>query len=565
MTVKGLGTRQRGVRLPIFELLSGGMLLAALVLFAYHLAQYAQNRDLLQTDITIAGIPVTGLTLQEAMSNVEQVFTQPLVLEYRGNLIQLDPAAVGFRVNLDQLRSEVQSKLASTNNYWGDFINYLLRRNSDPVSVALNASLSEADLRNFLLDVAARYDQSPNQAQFDLVTMTFGVGATGAKLDVEQSLDLITDTLFKPQDRRVVLVGRTEPAARASLDTLRQAILTYFVARGIQNDGKAMMASVVIIDLETGEELSINPDVAYSAMSTIKIPILLNVMSYYPFAIPDQVKWLMGASILCSSNSASNLLIQTAGGGDMAAGLRRLTNTIQVLGAKNTYLNANIFVDPKAKPVVVEKPPTTPNPNYNTRPDINSQATAEDMASLLQGIYDCAEFNSGIRAALPDQYTQTECKQMLELMSGNSIGRLIELGVPAGTRVVHKNGWGGNRALGANVGDAGIVYSPRKTYIIVVYMWESAADDNSGVGASVMLHWETLEGVSRLAYNYFNPDQPVTIARVPLDPLTAENCVMPSPQHIERLDLNNINNGRFNPDGSLVSDACVDYGPNPDC
>ena len=560
MSVKGLGTRQRGVRLPIFELLCGGMLLAAIGLFAYHLARYAQNRDLLQTDISIAGIPVTGLTLQEAIANVEAIYTQPVELEYRGSLIQLDPAAVGFRVNTDQLRSEVQSKLASTNNYWGDFFNYLMRRSADPVTVALTASLSEADLRNYLLDVAARYDQTRSTANYDLVTMSFGAGASGAKLDVEKSIDLIRDALYKPEGRRVTLATKNEPAANASMSTLRQAIEAYMIGRGIKNDGVNMAASIMVIDLETGEEMSINPDVAYSAMSTVKIPILINVMSYFDFAIPDDYRWLMAASILCSSNSASNLLMQTVGNNDMAAGLTRVTNTIETLGATNSFINANIFVDPNAKPVVVARPTTHPDPTFNTRPDGNSQTTASDMATLLQEIYDCAEYNSGLRAPFPDRFTQAECKQMIELMSGNIIGRLIELGVPEGTRVSHKNGWGGNAQLGANVSDAAIVYSPRKTYILVTYMWDSqATNDGTRMGDNVMLHWETIEGISRLTYNYFNPDKPLAVARVPENQLTAVDCVMPNLQHPERIDLNNISNGRFNPDGSLASDACYNF------
>ncbi|MBX3081549.1 MAG: serine hydrolase [Anaerolineae bacterium] len=563
MSVKGLGTRQRGIRLPIFELVCGGMVLAAIGLFAYHLARYAQNRDLLQTDISIAGIPVTGLTLQEAIANVETIYTQPVELEYRGSVIQLDPAAVGFRVNTDQLRSEVQSKLTSTNNYWGDFFNYLMRRSSDPVTIELNASLSEADLRNYLLDVAARYDQVQSTANYDLVTMSFGAGASGAKLDVEKSIDLIREALYKPEGRRVTLASKNELAANASMDTLKQAINAYMIGRGIKNDGINMAASIMVIDLETGEEMSINPDVAYSAMSTVKIPILINVMSYFDFAIDVDTKWLMAASILCSSNSASNYLMQIVGNNNMAAGLRRVTNTIETLGAKNSFINANIFVDPNAKPVVVERPPTTPNPLFNTRPDPNSQTTAEDMATLLQEIYDCAEYGSGLRAAFPDRFTQTECKQMIELMSGDIIGRLIELGVPEGTRVAHKNGWGGNVSLGANASDAAIVYSPRKTYILVTYFWNSQATEGGTiVGDNVMLHWETIEGISRLVYNYFNPDKPLAVARVPENQFTAVDCVMPNPEFKERIDLNNINNGRFNPDGSLVADACYNY---PSC
>ncbi|MBX3062460.1 MAG: serine hydrolase [Anaerolineae bacterium] len=557
MTVKGIGTRQRGIRIPVLSLLSSGLLLAALILFAYHLARYAQNRDLLQTDITVADIPVTGLTLQEAMATVEGVYNQPVVLEYRGNTILLNPAAIGFRVNTELLRSEVQSRLASTNNYWGDFWNYLWRRPSDPISIPLNASFREADLREFFLDLAARYDQPQSSAAFDLTTMSFGAGATGSKMDVETSIDLVRDALNRPNDRRVTLATRSEPASGASMNTLKQAITTYLAASGIANDGLTTVAGIQIIDLLTGEELSINSDVAFSAVSTIKIPIMLDTFWYNNSTLDVNIKWLQGASILCSSNSASNLLMQSnTDDNSMATGLRQTTNVAQTLGARNTFITANILVDPTAKPIVVDRPKTNPNPNFNTRADTWSQTTAEDMATLLQEIYDCAEYNSGLRAAFPDRYTQNECKQMIELMSGNIIGRLIELGVPEGTKIAHKNGWGGTSFSGANVGDAGIVYSPGRTYILSVYMWEAQANEE---GLGTLKPWEAIEGISRIVYNYFNPQQPLSVARVPENPNGAIDCVMPDPNTPDKLDFNNINNGRFNPDGTLAEDACHAY------
>lgn len=557
MTVKGIGTRQRGIRIPVLSLLSSGLLLAALILFAYHLARYAQNRDLLQTDITVADIPVTGLTLQEAMATVEGVYNQPVALEYRGNTILLNPAAIGFRVNTELLRSEVQSRLASTNNYWGDFWNYLWRRPSDPISVPLNASFREADLREFFLDLAARYDQPQSSAAFDLTTMSFGAGATGTKMDVETSIDLVRDALNRPNDRRVTLATRSEPASGASMNTLKQAITTYLAASGIANDGTNTVAGIQIIDLLTGEEMSINNDVAFSAVSTIKIPIMLDTFWYNNATLDVNIKWLQGASILCSSNSASNLLMQSnTNDNSMATGLKQTTNVAQTLGARNTFITANIWVDDKIQPIVVDGPKTNPNPNFNTRPDTWSQTTAEDMATLLQEIYDCAEYNSGLRAAFPDNYTQNECKQMIELMSGNIIGRLIELGVPEGTKVAHKNGWGGTQFTGANVGDAGIVYSPGRTYILSVYMWEAQANEQ---GLGTLKPWEAIEGISRIVYNYFNPQQPLSVARVPENPNGAIDCVMPNPDTPDKLDLNNINNGRFNADGTLAEDACHAY------
>jgi beta-lactamase class A len=561
MTVTGLGTARKAARLPVLALLSGGMVMAALILIGVELSRFAQGRDLLQTDITVAGVPVTGLKLSEAVVTWERVYEQPVELDYQGSPIILRPADIGFHVNNELMQAEIRSKLAGTNNYWIDFWNYLWRRPTSPVNVGLIADYQEAKLRDYLQDLAARYEQPASGASFDLNSMTFGAGASGMRLDIEASMQALDAALRRPQDRRVKLLMKSEGARNANMQTLRQSIRDYLVAKGVPPEGPGYLASVMVIDLQSGQELSINPDIAYSAMSTIKIPILLNIFRKLDFAPDRDTKWLMGASILCSGNDASNFLIQLSGAGDsagtqLANGLNQVTNTVQALGARNTFISAPLYVGDKKYQFSVPRPKTSPNTKYDAKPDPYSQTTTEDMAALLQELYDCGEYGSGVMAVFPEGYTRTECNEMIELLSGNIIGRLIELGVPAGTRIAHKNGWGGTQAGGANVSDAAIVYSPGGTYILVMYAWEAKANQD-GIGSIVP--WEAVEGVSRIVYNYFNPDNPLLVSRVPENPLTAINCVMPNPEHMERLDLTNINNGRFDSDGHILADACVDF------
>ncbi|MCC7450377.1 MAG: serine hydrolase [Anaerolineae bacterium] len=565
MTVTGLGTaRKGGVRLPILALFSGGFVLAALVLFALELSRFSMGRDYLQTDITVADIPVTGMTLKDAAAAWESAYEQPIELDYQGSPILLRPAEIGFRTNSEVMLADIRSKQAGTSSYWGDFWNYLWRRPTSPVTVSLVADYQEAKLRAYLQDLAARYEMPASSAAFDVNTMTFGAGATGTRLDIEAAMQAVDTALRRPTNRKVKLPMKNEGARGASLQDLKAAILQYLEAKGVSPNGPATLGSVVVLDLQSGQEMSINPDVAYSAMSTIKIPILINIFRTLAFAPDKDVKWLMGASILCSSNSASNYLIQLSGAGNVAReklanGLNQVTNTVEILGAKNSYISAPLYVGDKNYQFSVQAPKTSPNPRLNAKPDPYSQTTAEDMAVLLQHIYDCSEYGSGLMAVFPDGYTQTECKQMIELMSGNIIGRLIELGVPPGTRIAHKNGWGGTQNSGANVSDAAIVYTPGGTYILSAYMWEAQANQD---GIGTLQPWEAIEGVSRIVYNYFNPDNPLLISRVPENPLGAVDCVMPNVNYPERLDLNNINNGRFDSDGHMVPDACFNY---PQC
>ena len=563
MTVTGLGTNRRTSRVPFLALVSGGLLLAALIMFGLELTRFAQGRDRLQTDITVAGVPVTGLTASEAAAAWESVYQQPIELEYQGHPILLYPSEVGFRVNSAQMQEAIRARLATSTNYWEDFWNYLWQRPTNPVAIELVADYSQARLREFLTDVAARYDQVASTAGFDLTTMTFASGAGGTRLDINRSIAAIEAALFRPVNRQVTLIMENEGARAADMQTLRQAILSYMALMGFAPDGPETLASIGVIDLQNGQEMWINPDIAYSSMSTIKIPILINAFRWLTFAPDQDVRWLMGASILCSLNSASNFLMQLPGSGSneraqLADGLRQVTETAAELGARYTFINAPLFVGVQGWSIN-DNPPPVPNPNFDARPDLWSRTTAEDMAILLQGLYDCATYGSGFIAAMPESFTQLECQQMIELMSGNIINRLIELGVPPGTRVAHKNGWGGTARSGANVSDAAIVFSPGGDYILVAFMWEAQASPD-GIGS--LLPWETIEGISRIVYNYFNPTAPQMVSRVPQNPLGAIDCVMPNPQFHDRLDLNNINVGRFDENGYLEPDACYGY---PNC
>src|SRR5215813_2806331 len=108
MTVSGLGTSRKSFRLPILALVSAGLLLAALILFAIELARFAQTRDILQTDITVAGVPVTGLKLAEAANIWQRVYDQPVELDYQGSPILLKPSDIGFRTNSELTLCDIQ-------------------------------------------------------------------------------------------------------------------------------------------------------------------------------------------------------------------------------------------------------------------------------------------------------------------------------------------------------------------------------------------------------------------------------------------------------------------------
>jgi hypothetical protein len=128
--------------------------------------------------------------------------------------------------------------------------------------------------------------------------------------------------------------------------------------------------------------------------------------------------------------------------------------------------------------------------------------TVSEAGALLNGLYQCGYGDGGaLLEAFPGQFTPTECRQMIEVMSHNRIGTLIEMGVPEDVRVAHKHGW-----IADTHGDAAIVFSPGGVYILVVVLH-----------GPVWLEFEQsealIEEISRTVYNHFNPDAPMAEVR----------------------------------------------------
>ncbi len=533
--------RRRG--LPILQMLSLVMIFASLGLFLFYLVLFSQQQDRLPGDVSIAGLPLGGLSSREALTQLETVYRQPVVLYYGTNIIALDPAQLEFRLNGDSMLAAATSSGDIQGSFWARFANYLIGQEANQsVDVPVMVTYEQNRLEAFLGQISASYDQTVSDVNYNLDTLTVRSGLSGSQLDVEAALPLVDAALRSPTERVVNLPVVEASAASTDIDTLRQMIVDYLNAEGFIYDGQTTVASIYIQDLTTGDEVNINGDVAFSAASTIKVPILLDYFRRLWVAPSQDEAWLMANSLLCSNNSSSNLLMQITGtrvtgqADDLFGGIRDVTENTQYLGARNTFITAPLFLGVQGQQLGSIPPPaTTPNPNFNTNPDPFNQITAEDIGALFSLIYDCANHGSGLIAAYPEgEYTQTECQQMLELMSANDLQRLLQGGIPSGVRISHKNGWVSDMSA-----DAGIVFPPSgRDYVIAVFIWEQAEFQN------YERLWPIIEGISRAAWNYFNPDTPLVSARTDL-PATAQECVgnflPPGP---DAVDLNNINGWR---------------------
>jgi len=341
----GIGNRRRSRRFPIIALLSWLLLSGALGIFFFELIRFSQQNSLLTGDVTIAGVDVGGLSSAQAITRVEQAYAQPVTLWYADSPIQLDPAAVNWRTNRETMLAAAQATGEQEAAFWTRFLDYLLgRQRSDIIDVPLVAEYQEGTLRTFVNEIAVRYDRPAGDASFDISTLTVRPGNIGFVMDIERALPLIDAALRSPTDRNVILPVSETDSTRAGLETLHEMVTAYLDSEGFIYDGQSTIASVFVMDLQTGQEMHILSDVAVSAASTVKIGILIDYFRSLTFAPSQDEAFLMVQSLLCSNNSSSNLIMQIIGGDDLFGGIADVTNTVQYLGARNSYISAPLYL-----------------------------------------------------------------------------------------------------------------------------------------------------------------------------------------------------------------------------
>ncbi|MBI5082648.1 MAG: serine hydrolase [Chloroflexi bacterium] len=459
-------------------------IIASIALLVIQLAAYSNVRERLPVGMVIGGVPVGGLTRQEAQSELQRIYSSPIELHYRNAVFNLDPAQISFRMDTEVMLTRADT-YRSDSNFWGGFWDYLWRQPGKSVEVTLKAEYSETQLRNYLKDVARRYDVAPTGGVGDPSSLNFTKGQPGVTLEINSSIAVIDFALRQPVNRRAALTIFEGGTARPPITALNQTLNDYLKSKDFKG-----VASVVVIDLRSGQEIIINPDVAFSGASVMNMPILMQTYMNWGTDIPSEINTRIADAMTHASDEQGNFLLADVGEGNVIRGGDRINTNLRLLGMQNTFI-AKGFNQQGSGAFI--KTPANKRTDLSTKPDPYIQATANDIASLLTMIYQCASNGGGAFAlAFPTQITQAECQAMISVMAQNQTGALIEGGVPDGVRVAHKEGLTDN-----TYGDAAIVFSPNGDYILVQYIWTPE-----------FLKWEygstLMADMSRAVYNYFN-------------------------------------------------------------
>lgn len=492
--------RRRG-SLSALRFVSLALLLSAIILAAFQLVRFSRVRSYLPAGLIVANVPVGGLDRQQAAQRLAEVYSSPVELRYNGARILLNPTLIDFELEIENMLALANLE-RTQKQFWEDFWDYLWSRTTFPTQIPLAANYSEERLRAYLSDISQRYDQPAAPALPIPGQASFQPGTPGLSLNVDSAIPLIEAALFSLDNRVVELpLQRVEPA-RPMFDNLE--VLLKQTLQVANFDG---LAGIYLLDLQTaqehhfayrnGEDLPVQPDIAFTASSIIKIPIMVSTFRRLSDTSDAETMKLLQDMIDLSGNEAADWLMDRVI--DPQRGPLLVTQDMQALGLENTFL-AGYFSFGSPLLALIETPANSRTDVF-TDPDPYSQTTPSDIGMLLDDIYQCAQNGGGaLPAVFPGEITQAECVLMNDYLLKNRLPVLLTAGLPEATPIAHKHGWVTVNGIINTIGDAGIVYSPGGNYVLVVFLYHPD-----------QLIWEPASALiaqlSQAVYNFYNIPQ----------------------------------------------------------
>jgi len=462
----------------------------AMLFLAWQYANFQLSKQVLPPGMRMAKLPVEGLTREQALNALEVAFATPIDIAYKDHHLLLLPESVNLDYDAEQTAANLDAALSAHRGI-DSFIQYMMDSKAAPQEVPVAVRYSEQALDDFLARVASQYDQDPQPAVAIPENLSIRSSQPGYELDIETSRRLIAQALVSADDAKqsIELIVHESEAPAQDTAILKQ-LLQY-----VLDDHPGLIPGIFIKDLQTGAEVTINAEVAYTGMNVLKIAILEE--SYRNLALPVNAEisdWLSDTMGVSSSNDKANLLLTNViDDGDAYQGVTRLTNSMQRLGLVNTFMTTPYDEEHSSPHTIVT--PANSRTDVDTQPNPHMQSTPLDIGLLLEMIYQCSQGGGALLAAYPDDLSPQKCVQMIDWMRQNRIDSLIEVGLPVDTPIAHKQGYSSDTHA-----DAGLIFSPGGDFVLTIFLYRPE-----------YLEWEEsnrlMSEIATVTYNYFNPSR----------------------------------------------------------
>lgn len=443
----------------------------------------------------IGGVPVGGLLEAEAVQRLEAFYSLPLTLEIEGATIHAHPQELGFSLNPEELVTNAVDDL-DIGNFWDSLWNNL---NPQPIDIPLQATIDEDALLAYLTQkISPRYTR-PGRAVTPIPNTTNFMPPTwGERLNVEKALADILNALLSHEIHQVELQTLNGPDPATN-----EQMLQAFLQHNINWIGFDDLVEVYLQAMPSGkglhfasvEGVEVAPDVAFTAASTIKIPIMISVLRSTEDPTPEAVITLLERMIVFSENPPADTLMSTYL--DEVRGPLIVSEDLDALGMENTFLAGYFYLG--APVLQLFTTPANAREDVYLDPDVYNQTVPSEAGELLSAIYRCAEDESGLLIeTFPGEISQSDCQLMVDVLASNQIGLLIEAGLPPEAAAAHKHGWVQELdGLLHSMSDVAIVFTPGGDYVLTIFIYDpEQLDFDQGN--------RLIARLSQTVYNFFN-------------------------------------------------------------
>jgi beta-lactamase class A len=471
-------------------------LLSALVIALVEYNRFVGQPNVFPAGGRVAGVPVDGLDAPAAEARLAEFYSLPLALEIEGARVHVDPVELGFTFDPAALVAQAAAQIPEV-GFW-DFTRSQ-GNSATTIEVPLAAEVDETRVRAYLQsEIVPRYTQPVGAAAPIPGTTNFTPGVAGQRLLIDQGVADIQAALLSPTTHQVTLQVESSAPEPPSLETLAA-----FLRHNIEWIGFNDLAEVYMQSMATRETLhfalrggaEVVPDVAFTAASTSKIPIMISVLRRTDEPTPETVVTLLARMIAFSENPPADTLMSTYI--DEVRGPLLVTEDMAALGLENTFLAGYFYL---GAPLLQRfTTPANQRTDVFLDPDIYNQTVPSEVGRLLAAIYSCAQDGSGLLTeTFPGEITQSECQLMVDTLASNRIGLLIEAGLPPVATAAHKHGWvqeldGQLRSMS----DVAIVFTPGGDYVLNIFIYDALRLDFDQGNRLVAR-------LSQTVYNFFN-------------------------------------------------------------
>lgn len=458
----------KNFRLILFSFSILFLLISAVITINSYL-DFRNGKGIYPEGSVISDVSISGLNHQQASEKLNQIFTSPVEMSIENARMQFLPDQLGFSPLVEGSLSLIEQQTRAR-SFW----HYLWHTQTvtNP-SVDLVYDFNKETLRILIeQEIIPRYNIDPIAPMPIIDTTNFTYGSSGRSIAIDEALTSIEKGLKSSTERKIALtVIETETT---DIDFRN---LEIFIQQIVYAEGYDGLIEIYIYDLGEEKELHIalnnnkpiTGNIAYSAASTIKIPIMYSVLKRVDEPTPETALNLMERMIIYSENPPADSLMKNFI--DPIRGPLEVTDDLQSIGYNNTFLAG--YFEIGAPLLYLYKTPANTRQDIFIDPDIYNQTVPFEIGDFLRRIYYCAntkEDGNDINH-LNESVSSDECQLMINLLRQNKIGLLMEAGLPPEASAAHKHGWTPELdGLLHSISDVGIISSPERDYVLVIFM-----------------------------------------------------------------------------------------------